>query len=86
MLTDQIICFWFTKEPFNEKIVNKHIAITLDFPYHIKYVLMCMCAQSHSCVRLCDPTDCSPPGSSVPGIPRARILEWVAIPFSRGSS
>ena len=36
MLTDQIICFWFTKELFNEKIVNKHIAITLDFPYHIK--------------------------------------------------
>ena len=30
--------------------------------------------------------DCSPPGSSVPGILQARILEWVAIPFSRGSS
>ena len=34
----------------------------------------------------CDPTDCSPPGSSVHGILQARILEWVAIPFSRGSS
>ena len=30
--------------------------------------------------------DCSPPGSSVHGIPQARILEWVAISFSRGSS
>ena len=35
---------------------------------------------------LCDPMDCSPPGSSVYGILQARILEWVAIPFSRGSS
>ena len=38
-------------------------------------------------VRLfCDPIDCSPPGSSVRGISQARILEWVAISFSRGSS
>ena len=38
-------------------------------------------------VRLfCDPTNCSPPGSSVHGILQARILEWVAISFSRGSS
>ena len=35
---------------------------------------------------LCDPMDCSPPGSSVHGILQARILEWVAIPFSKGSS
>ena len=34
---------------------------------------------------LCDPMDCSPPGSSVHGIPQARVLEWVAIPFSKGS-
>ena len=33
-----------------------------------------------------NPMDCSPPGSSVHGILQARILEWVAIPFSRGSS
>ena len=37
-------------------------------------------------VWLCDPMDCSPPGSSVHWISRARILEWGAIPFSRGSS
>ena len=35
---------------------------------------------------LCDPIDCSPPGSSVHGILQARILEWVAIPFFQGSS
>ena len=37
-------------------------------------------------LTLCDPMDCSPPGSSVHGILQARILEWVAICFSRGSS
>ena len=39
-----------------------------------------------SCPGLCEPMDYSPPGSSVPGIFQARILKWVAIPFSRGSS
>ena len=38
------------------------------------------------CLTLCDPMDCSPPASSVHGILQARILEWVASPFSRGSS
>ena len=38
------------------------------------------------CPTLCDPMDCSPSGSSVHGILQARIPEWVAIPFSRGSS
>ena len=39
-----------------------------------------------SCPTLCDAMDCSPPGSSVHGIFQARILEWVAMPSSRGSS
>ena len=37
------------------------------------------------CLTLCDPMDCSPPGSYVHGILQASILEWAAIPFSRGS-
>ena len=41
---------------------------------------------AQSCLTLCDPMDSSPPGSSVHGILQAKILEWVAIPFSRGSS
>ena len=36
-----------------------------------------------SCLTLCDPVDCSPPGSSVHGILQARTLEWIAISFSR---
>ena len=39
-----------------------------------------------SCLTLCDPMDRSLPGSSVHGILQARILEWGAVPFSRGSS
>ena len=38
-----------------------------------------------SCLTLCDPMDCSPPGFSVHRIPQARILEWAAVPSSRGS-
>ena len=45
---------------------------------------MCLCAQLH--LTLCNPMDCSPPGSSVHGISQARILEWVAIPLSWGPS
>ena len=41
---------------------------------------------AQSCLTLCDPVDCSPPGSSVHEIFQARILEWVAISFARGSS
>ena len=39
-----------------------------------------------SCLTLCDPMDCSLPGTSVHGILQARILEWAAVPSSRGSS
>ena len=39
-----------------------------------------------SCETLCNTMDCSPPGSSVQGILQARMLEWVAMPSSRGSS
>ena len=41
---------------------------------------------TQSCPTLCDPVDCSPPGSSVHGILQTRILKWVAISFSRKPS
>ena len=41
---------------------------------------------AQSCPTLGDPMDCSPPDSSIHGIFQARILEWVAISFSKGSS
>ena len=40
---------------------------------------------AQSCLPFCDCVDCSPPGSSIHGVSQARVLEWVAISFSRGS-
>ena len=45
-----------------------------------------VCLVTQLCLTLCDPTDCSSPGSSVHNIFQARIVEWVAMPSSRGSS
>ena len=47
------------------------------------FLSMCVLV-TQSCLSLCDPRDCSPPGSSVHGIFQARILEWIPIPFSKG--
>ena len=61
----------------------------LDFGVSRAHFLTALgvCAKSlQSCLTLCDPVDCSPPGSSVRGILQARILERVAMPSSRGSS
>ena len=49
-----------------------------------KLTVLCLATQSR--LTLCDPMDSSLPGCSVHGIPQARILEWVAMPSSRGSS
>ena len=47
------------------------------------FMLLAAAAKSlHSCPTLCDPIDSSPPGSPVPGILQARVLEWGAIAFS----
>ena len=56
---------------------------SLPFPAPQFYAAAAAAAKLHqSCPTLCDSVDGSPPGSSVPGILRARILEWVAISFS----
>ena len=55
----------------------------------IKSSRVCVCVKvwkSQSCLTLYDPMDCSLPGSSIHGIFQARVLEWIAISFSRGSS
>ena len=59
---------------------------TVTPPASSSFSFCVCCAQSlQSCLTLCDPMDCSPPCSSVQGISQARILEWVASSFSRGS-
>ena len=54
----------------------------------IIYLTVCvsMCLVSQSCLTLCNPMDCSLPGSSVHGIFQAIVLEWIAISFSKESS
>ena len=56
-----------------------------------QHVCVCVCMHTHAkllqlCLTLCDPMDLSPPGFSVHGILQARVLVWVAMPSSRGSS
>ena len=63
------------------------MSVAHSFFYFGRDALEYMCLSvTQSSLTLCDPMDYSPPGSSVHGIFQARILEWVAVPFSRGSS
>ena len=54
----------------------------LTHPQYWCYAMLCYAKSLQSCLTLCDPIDGSPPGSPIPGILQARILEWVAISFS----
>ena len=72
-----------------EQIIKpkQHWAFFILTLYPLNKPMRCESMLSHfSRVRLCDPMDCSPPGSLVHGIFQAWILEWVAVSFSRGSS
>ena len=60
--------------------------VFLTTPYGTDYYLLTLLYVCAHCIQLCNPMDCSLPGSSVHGIFQARILERVALPFSRGSS
>ena len=64
-------------------IQTEHLS---GIPFCFNFHTFMLVLVTQSCPTLCDPMDCNPPGSSVYEILQARILEWVAIPFSRGSS
>ena len=67
----------------------RHILFAINFKSMLKAVTktdVCVHSVTQSCPTLCDPIDCSPPGPSVPGVSQAKILEWIAISFCRGSS
>ena len=96
LIHKQFIIFYFL---FRVKSLKKYISKTLMIfrylipsnifwisDYIVMDILCCFCLVAQSYSILCDPRDCSPPDSSVHGISQARILEWVAISFSRGSS
>ena len=57
-------------------------SVTVEYNYNSSVCELVV----HSCLTVCDPMDGSLPGSSVHGVFQARTLDWVAIPFSRGSS
>ena len=69
-------------------VASESQLLSIFLLYHLVCVGGCVyvCMQTQLCPALCDPmADCSLPGSSVHGILQARILEWGAISFSRGS-
>ena len=72
---------WGTKGSLQNEWILK---FNLQYPRIVRCAVLCLVAQS--CPTLYDPTDCNLPGSSVHGILQARIPEWVAMPFFRGSS
>ena len=86
-----IMVFWFqnTVNPLQVRNWNSEHVCPLVFRglnYNCIRPHAVLCWVAQLCLTLCDPMDCSPPGSSVHGILQARILEWVAMPSSRGSS
>ena len=83
-------CFWELSHSENQlsflqlrnRIRNKDIYLFFIFRLFLFFIAKSL----QSCPTLCDPVDCSLPGSSVQGILQERILEWIAMPSSRGSS
>ena len=77
------LCYLTVLGEWHWPVLLKERPFCLSYDF---YVCMVVCVSqvlvSQSCLTLCDPTDCSPTGSSVHGIFQARILEWGAIAFS----
>ena len=78
--TVQCLCSCCLFAPSFIKCTSLHSRTSLFCPSSV------LCLVTQLCPTLCDPMDCSLPGSCVHGILQARILEWVAMPSSRGSS
>ena len=76
-------CFPLSQPLFHHKAF---VCFCLSSPLSCKLWRQSESEVAQSCLTLCDPMDCSLPGSSIHGIFQARILQWVAISFSGGSS
>ena len=92
-----MVAFWLHNWSYGGICEDKNRTIALDLQSWLKILLrterfervvlyVSCCLVAKLCPTLCDPMDCSPPGSSVQGISQARILEWVVISFSRRPS
>ena len=83
-----------SREQYSFKVTQ--MCSTVTFCFHVMKCILTgtgrswlnnvLCIVTHSCPTLCDPMDYSPPGFSVHRDLQERILEWIVIPFSRGSS
>ena len=80
-----LLSLWFQSQPsssFNLVLcLCSHTKLIFRPASHKSFICMCACAQS--CLTLCDPMDCSLPGSSVHEDSPGGMLEWVAMPSSR---
>ena len=79
-----LVLFWIKSFCFS--VLNSSSALSLKSWTSNSVKVKMKVLATQLCLTLCDPMDCSPPGSSVHGILQARVLESVAILFSRGSS
>ena len=82
---ERCVAAWMGGE-FGGQWIQGYMCLLSTWNYHNIVNQWCSCLVPQSCLTLCNPMDWGPPGSSVHGISQARILEWVAISFSRGSS
>ena len=78
--------FWKSMANSKHQMPSCVLKGIVHLPSVINFSVICVCVHTQLCQILHDPMDSSPPGSSVHGIFQARILQWVAISFSRGSS
>ena len=79
-----LTCSYFHVYLFSK--FNKIVSISQEMFMYDNFFIICVSKVTQPGPTLCDPMDCSLPGFSVHGIFQARVLEWVAISFSRGSS
>ena len=88
---------WNDKGELDKKVTDLKVLITRYSYIAVKHMCVCVCVcvrvcvhvcvlVTPSCPTVCYPVDYNPPGSSVRGVLQARILEWIPISFSRGSS
>ena len=80
-ITPGFVCVYLRGQSWDRTGSVSFLLADWNFPPFFSFVLIIQ-----SCPALCDPMDCNPPGFSVHEILQARILEWVAVCFSRGSS
>ena len=81
LLPQRYLYFSGHSTSFSEVEKEGHICL-IRISIRMDHNPLCACSVAQSCLTLCDPMKCSPPGSAILGVLQERILEWVAISFS----